>query len=91
MPREVASARLTRLQARQRAIGEEENRRLEGTVLDVLVEGPSRHDAGVICGRSSTYKTVNFPGEMTLVGQTIPVVVTRGFANSLRGEMVQTF
>jgi tRNA-2-methylthio-N6-dimethylallyladenosine synthase len=86
---EVAGARLTRLQARQREISEQENRRLEGAVLDVLVEGPSRHDAGVVCGRTSTHKTINFPGGLELVGRTVPVVVTRGFANSLRGELVR--
>lgn len=88
VPATVAGARLTRLQARQRVIGEAENRSLEGTVLDVLVEGPSRHDEGVICGRTGTYKTINFPGSLALVGKTVPVMVTRGFANSLRGEMV---
>ena len=87
----VSSARLTRLQLRQREIGQEENRSLEGEVLDVLVEGPSRHDEGVICGRTSTYKTINFPGSLSLVGKTVPVVVTRGFTNSLRGEMPMSF
>ena len=91
VPAEVASARLTRLQKRQREIAEAENRSLEGSVQQVLVEGPSRHDDGVVCGRTSTYKTINFPGALALVGQTVPVVVTRGFANSLRGEMPATF
>ncbi len=83
-----AGARLTRLQTIQRRISQEENRRLEGAVLDVLVEGPSRHDPSVVCGRSGTFKMVNFPGELSLVGQTVPVVITRGFTNSLRGERV---
>ncbi|MFT4976418.1 MAG: tRNA-2-methylthio-N6-dimethylallyladenosine synthase [Myxococcota bacterium] len=82
----VASARLTRLHVRQREISLEENRRMEGERFSVLVEGPSRHDPAVMCGRTSTFKTINFPGEPTLVGQTVPVVVTRGFTNSLRGE-----
>lgn len=85
----VASARLTRLQTRQREISLEENRRLEGSRQLVLVEGPSKHDPAVMCGRTSTYKTINFPGEPALIGQTVPVVVTRGFTNSLRGEQVQ--
>jgi len=84
---DVAQARLVRLQQRQREISVEENRALEGQTLDVLVEGPSRHDAGVICGRSGTFKTVNFPGDLDLVGQTVPVHILRGFTNSLRGEL----
>jgi tRNA-2-methylthio-N6-dimethylallyladenosine synthase len=54
--------------------------------MDVLVEGPSKHDPDVMCGRTSTFKTINFPGSLRLVGHTVPVVVTRGFTNSLRGE-----
>jgi hypothetical protein len=31
---------------------------------------------------------VNFPGPIDLVGTTVPVRITRGFVNSLRGELV---
>jgi tRNA-2-methylthio-N6-dimethylallyladenosine synthase len=60
---------------------------MEGSQYNVLVEGPSRHDDSVICGRTSTFKMINFPGELDMVGQTVPVEVIRGFTNSLRGEM----
>jgi tRNA-2-methylthio-N6-dimethylallyladenosine synthase len=83
---EEAQRRLVLLQARQREISLAAHRALEGSTQQVLVEGPSRHDEGVICGRTSTFKTINFPGELDLVGQTIPVTVTRAFTNSLRGE-----
>jgi tRNA-2-methylthio-N6-dimethylallyladenosine synthase len=56
--------------------------------MDVLVEGPSRYDEGVVCGRTSTFKMINFPGTLDLVGKTVPVSVIRGFTNSLRGEWV---
>jgi tRNA-2-methylthio-N6-dimethylallyladenosine synthase len=61
---------------------------MEGEVVDVLVEGPSRHDEGVICGRTGTYKTVNFPGSLDQVGTIVPVQLTRAFTNSFRGESV---
>ncbi len=83
---EVASERLSRFQARQRVLQLEIHRDLEGSVHDVLVEGRSKWDADVVCGRTSTFKMVNFPGELALVGQILPVVITRGFVNSLRGE-----
>lgn len=83
---EVASARLTRYQDRQRELSQAWHRSLEGKTFDVLVEGPSRHDEGVICGRTSTHAMINFPGEESLVGQTVPVTVTRGFTHSARGE-----
>jgi tRNA-2-methylthio-N6-dimethylallyladenosine synthase len=83
---EVAQARLVRLQARQREISLEAHRNMEGKTFDVLIEGPSRHDDDVICGRTSSFKMINFPGSATMQGQTVPVTVIRGFTNSLRGE-----
>ncbi len=88
VPAEVAQARLERFQARQREVALEEHTRLVGTVQRVLVEGPSAHDEGVVCGRTSTFKTVNFPGDPSCVGEWVQVRVTRGFANTLRGERV---
>ncbi|MEZ4239652.1 MAG: MiaB/RimO family radical SAM methylthiotransferase [Myxococcota bacterium] len=88
VPPEVASTRLTAYQDAQRARSLQFHQRLEGQVLDVLVEGPSAHDAGVICGRSGTFVPVNFPGDPALVGQTVPVRITRAFTHSVRGEAV---
>ena len=62
--------------------------RLEGTVQRVLVEGPSRHDEGVVCGRTSTFAMLNFPGSEALVGRLVDVRVHRGFTHSARGELV---
>ena len=84
----VASARLTRYQSRQRELSQAFARAAEGRVVSVLVEGPSRHDEGVIAGRTSQFLMVNFPGELDLVGRTVDVRVTRGFTNSARGERV---
>ena len=85
---EVASERLARFQERQRALQLESNREMEGNVLDVLVEGPSKWDENVICGRTSSFKMVNFPGKRDLVGSVVPVRILKGFSNSLRGEQL---
>jgi len=84
----VASARLTEYQERQRAASKRWCEGHQGHTVDVLVEGPSRHDVGVVCGRTSTHLPVNFPGEISMVGRTVPVRVTRGFTHSCRGELV---
>jgi len=86
VPPEVAQARLVRLQQRQREISKALNAAMAGMTLDVLVEGPSRYDDGVVCGRTSGFQMVNFPGGLDLVGQTVPVDIIAGFTNSLRGE-----
>jgi tRNA-2-methylthio-N6-dimethylallyladenosine synthase len=85
----VKGRRLTVLQDRQRELSLAWHRSLEGQVLDdVLVEGPSRHDAGIVCGRTSSNAMVNFPGSADLAGQTVAVRVTRAFTHSARGERV---
>ena len=86
VPDGVAQSRLEIFQARQREIQIEEHARLVGQTLRVLVEGPSAHDEGVICGRTSTFKMVNFPGDPGSAGTWQDVHVLRAFANTLRGE-----
>jgi len=88
VPPEVASERLTRYQDRQRELSLAWHRGLEGQTVDILVEGPSRHDEGVVCGRTSTHAMINVPGDLSLVGKTLPARVTRGFTHSARGELV---
>jgi len=85
---EVATERLMRFQARQRELQIVSNNAMEGKVYDVLVEGRSKWDENVVCGRTGTYKMVNFPGSMDLVGEIVPVNITKGFVNSLRGERI---
>jgi tRNA-2-methylthio-N6-dimethylallyladenosine synthase len=87
VPDEVASARLERWQKAQRARSAAWTRAYEGRVVQVLVEGPSRKDEGVVCGRTSDGLMVNFPGEISLIGQTLGVRVTRGFTHTARGEL----
>ena len=84
----MAGRRLITLQDRQREISAAWHRSMEGSVVNVLVEGPSRHDEGVVCGRTSSNVMVNFPGTMSLLGQHLDVRVTRGFTHSCRGERV---
>ncbi len=84
----VAQERLARYQARQRELSLAWMRSLEGTVQRVLVEGPSRHDEGVVCGRTGTFAMINFPGSLDQVGTFQDVRVTRGFTHSCRGELV---
>ena len=88
VPIAVSKQRLSVYQARQRTISLALNRAMEGEVVDVLVEGPSRHDDGVVCGRTGTFKTVNFPGSLDLIGKTVSVQLVRAFTNSFRGEQV---
>jgi tRNA-2-methylthio-N6-dimethylallyladenosine synthase len=89
IPDAVAGQRLITFQDRQRELSAAWHRSLEGQTVDVLVEGPSAHDEGVVCGRTSHNVMVNFPGSVQLAGQTVAVRCTRGFTHSVRGEQVE--
>lgn len=63
VPYETSVARLERLQKRQRDITVEVNRALVGTVVEVLVEGPSKTDPNRRFGRTRHNQVVNFGGQ----------------------------
>jgi tRNA-2-methylthio-N6-dimethylallyladenosine synthase len=82
--------RLTILQEKQRAIQIRRNAAMIGETREVLVEG--RHESlGQWIGRTSDNRTLNFTtaeSHQNLVGQYLPVRVTRSGPNSLVGERV---
>ena len=89
VPEEEKQRRLVILQEKQRAIQIRRNAELIGSIKEVLVEG--RNQAlGQWIGRISDNRTLNFthPGSngSSLVGQYLPVRVTRSGPNSLVGE-----
>jgi len=83
---EVKQERLSILQTMQREITFGKNQALEGRVEEVLVEGWSKQGSQDVTGRTRSNKIVNFKGELSLVGKLVPVLVTKAFAHSLRGE-----
>ena len=83
-----ALERLHVLQAQQSELSLASNRRLEGRIVEVLVEKTSRRNAEVLAGRTSCFRTVNFPGGEDLIGTLVPIRILRGYTNSLRGELV---
>jgi len=87
VPREVAQARLERLQAAIDAQYRESSAAMTGTRQRVLVTGPSVKDAGELSARTDNNRVVNFPGDASLVGRYVDVVVTAALPHSLRGEL----
>ena len=78
--------RLAALQALQREMSLEKNLAQVGQVREVLVEGASRKGEGMMTGRTSGNKVVNFPGNEALTGRVIPLDIVGGSVNSLLGE-----
>jgi len=87
-PQSEKLARLQRLQARLEAQSRAISDSRVGTRQRILVEGPSRKDAGELMGRTECNRIVNFRGPVRLVGQMIDVTITRALPHSLRGEPV---
>lgn len=88
IPEGVKRERLTRLQDRQRRIQELRNREWIGREVEVLVEGPSRRDAGEWTGRTPDYRIVNFAGA-SAPGRTERLKVVESGAFSLRGAPLE--
>jgi tRNA-2-methylthio-N6-dimethylallyladenosine synthase len=89
IPEEEKQRRLVMVQERQRAIQIRRNAKYVGEIDEVLVEGFNKA-TGQWIGRTSQNKTLNFQHAATdgLLGQYLPVLITRAGANSLVGESV---
>ncbi|MEW5855480.1 MAG: tRNA (N6-isopentenyl adenosine(37)-C2)-methylthiotransferase MiaB [Myxococcota bacterium] len=62
LPVDVRKARLNIVQSRQRQFTRDFMEKHQGQVVEVLVDGPSRHDPSVLCGKTGQNVTVNFHG-----------------------------
>lgn len=80
--------RLRLLQSLQDEHTLEKNRAMVGQEAWVLVEGYSKNTRTEISGRTPTNRIVNFPGESSLVGKTVPVRITEAYLHSLHGERI---
>jgi len=86
-PHETKLARLQVLQARIEENVERISRSMVGSTQRLLVEGPSRRDAGELMGRTECNRIVNFKAPPRLTGQMIDVKITAAYAHSLRAEV----
>lgn len=84
----IKQERLSILQRLQREMTLQKNLALEGQVEEVLVEGRSKQSDQDMKGRTRSNKIINFEGELSLAGKLVPVVVTKAFAHSLRGNII---
>ncbi len=79
--------RLRTLQARITEMANDISANMIGSHQRVLVERLSRKDATELAGRTESNRVVNFPGDKSLIGQFIDVLITEVCTNSLRGKI----
>ena len=82
---ETKHRRLNELMAVQNKISLEKNLRLEGTTVEVLVEGASKTDKNIFTGRTRTNKAVLFPHESERAGDLVNVKVNQAQTWILKG------
>ncbi len=86
VPVEVKEERLQRVLCRQRQIAGEEKKKLLAQEVTVLVEGINRQE-GTLFGRMRDYRTLFFPGDESLIGKIVTVVIEESSTEALRGKM----
>ena len=87
IPRSEAAARLAILQERLNTQQLQRNRLQVGRIEPVLVEGIAKKGMGELAGRTPGFRKVNFAGDPMMIGRIVPVEITEGYPNSLRGKI----
>ena len=84
----IKSERLAIILNLQEKITYEKNRRLDGEIVEILVEGTSGSDADRLTGRTRSNKIVNFQGDEKDIGKLIRLKIVKAGMHSLYGEKI---
>lgn len=87
---ETKKNRMGRLLELQQRIASENNKKLEGQTVRVIVEGDSKSDSSVWAGRTDQGKIIHFPkDERELIpGQHVEVKIERAEAYTIYGKLI---
>ena len=67
---------------------EEYSNKMVGHTYDVLVDGTSKTDKGMLSGYTETNKLVHFQGDLSLIGTIVKVKIIESHTYSMIGEIV---
>ena len=88
IPDNIKGERMNRLLETQNAIALEKNKPLEGKIIKILCDGPSKNNDNVYSGRSEGNKIVLFDGDESDIGKFVMIKITRAETFALYGEKV---
>ena len=88
IPDDIKGYRMNRLLEVQNAISLEKNKPLEGKIIKVLCDGPSKNNENVYSGRSEGNKIVLFDGNKSDIGKFVELKITRAETFALYGEKI---
>ncbi|WP_336772211.1 tRNA (N6-isopentenyl adenosine(37)-C2)-methylthiotransferase MiaB [Paenibacillus sp. MMO-58] len=86
VPMDVKKNRLKRLNELMAELGRRSNERMEGEIVEVLVEGESKNNPNILAGRTRTNKLVHLEGPKEWIGQFIHVRVTEAKTWYIKAE-----
>lgn len=89
VPEHEKGARLNSILKIQEAITFRKNETLEGSLQEILVEGPSDTDSSLLSGRTRTNKIVTYNGPTSDIGKLTTVEITKARLHSLLGVSVK--
>jgi len=89
VPEEIKRKRLRKLIELQQRITEEKNKFWVGKEVEVLVEGTSKKDVGMLEGRTRHNKMVIFKDDKTLTGELVRVKIKQAGCWALKGELIE--
>ena len=90
VPELEKARRIVTLQALQRDVQLDLHAGMVGHTVDVLADAGSRRRDTELSGRTTGNTVVNFPGDASMIGTLVPVVIRRAGPNSLWGEAEPT-
>lgn len=88
VPLDLKKTRLQQLMNEQNSISFNINRKLIGSIEEILVEGISKTKDNMLTGRTRTNKIVNFPGSIDLIGNLVQIKITNAKTWHLEGEII---
>jgi len=86
VPEDVVKDRFDRLLEVVNSIAHERCGRFEGQVAEVMVEEINAQDESLLTGRMENNILVHFPGDASLIGQIVPVRLTKAHGFYYTGE-----
>ena len=88
IPHDIKQERFQRLIDTMYDIFYKKNKECVGKTYEVLVEGISKNNSGILTGRTRGYKLVHFKGGKRNIGQLVNVKITGHNSFALEGELV---
>ncbi len=89
VPEKIKSQRLSEILEVQDEITSKENKSLEGTIQEILIEGESEFVPEKLMGRTRSNKIVNIPKDNVSEGTFVTAEITKGRKHSLDGTPLE--